>query len=258
MPAVEPAEHDAARLPVDRIREIRRTRRHPRPTQFDYLHLRRLLNDLAAALARVRGPVNDVLDVFCGTRPYEDLLPPGARCVGLDVTDAYGAADVVSDEFLPFEDESFDLVLCTEAFHYIADPHHGVSEIKRVLRPGGGVVITVPFVWPYDATILEHRYTGPELAALFDGWDDVEIVENGGRAVAWTTVTGLMVNSLEDRARRPARLARLFHAAFTGAYLAVNSAGAFLDRLERRYASGRYTLPMNLLLSARRPPNAAS
>lgn len=240
----------------DFLREIRQTRRHPRPTQFDYLHLRCLARDLKNTLASVSGPVNDVLDVFCGTRPYEDLLPPGARCIGFDVTDIYGAADVVSDEFLPFPDESFDLVVCTEAFHYVPDPVHGIAEMRRVLRPGGIVVITVPLVWPYDRTILEHRYTGPELAALFDGWEDVEVIENGGRAVSWTMLTGLMFSSLEGRTRGPARLAPLFRAAFMGAYLAINGAGMLLDRLEGRYASGAYALPMNLLLSARRPADA--
>ena len=124
-----------------------------------------------------------MLDIYCGSRPYEDLIPPGSRYTGLDIDDRYGTADVVTQEFLPFPDESFDLVLCTEGFHYVPDPIHGLAEIERVLRPGGRVVLTVPLVWQYDRTILEHRYTGPELAALLAGWDDVEVIENGGHAV---------------------------------------------------------------------------
>jgi SAM-dependent methyltransferase len=236
------------------FRELRRTRRHPRPTQSDYLHIRYLVRDLAASLERVPGPVRDALDIFCGTRPYDDLLPAGARCVGLDVEgNEYGVADVVTDEFLPFPDESFDLVLCTEAFHYVADPVQGVSEIRRVLRPGGSGVISVPLVWQYDRTILEHRYTGPELAALFEGWDDVVVIENGGLAVSWATLTGWMVNIAELHVSRRLRGRRLLHPAFVAAYMAINGVGAFLDRLERRFDRHPYTLPMNLLLTARRP-----
>ena len=107
----------------DLVAKMRRTRRHPRPTQFDYLHMRRLVDDLAATLARVGDNVTDVLDVYCGARPYDDLLPDGANVTGLDVPgNPYALADVVSDEFLPFPDESFDLVMCIEAFHYVPDP----------------------------------------------------------------------------------------------------------------------------------------
>jgi SAM-dependent methyltransferase len=99
------------------LEEIRRSRRHPRRTDYLYIHLRYLVDDLARTLATVRA--RDVLDVYCGARPYEDLLPEGARCIGLDVDQAYSSADVVSDRFLPFEDGSFDLVLCAQAFYFV-------------------------------------------------------------------------------------------------------------------------------------------
>ena len=89
------------------------------------------------------GPVRDVLDLYCGSRPYDDLFPAGADCVGLDVAgNPYGVADVVTDDFIPFPDASFDLVTCIEAFHYVEDPRHGVHEIRRVLRPGGTAIVT--------------------------------------------------------------------------------------------------------------------
>jgi SAM-dependent methyltransferase len=236
------------------LAKMRRTRRQPRATQFDYLHIRRLLDDLAAALAPLGADAKEVLDIYCGARPYDDLLPPGAAVTGLDIPgNPYGVADVVTEEFLPFEDESFDLVMCIEAFHYVTDPAHGVAEIGRVLRPGGHALVAVPLVWEYDRTILEHRYTGPELASLFAGWDDVTVVENGGRAVSWATLTGSLAGiiqwNLPDH-----RLLRLgVRPVFTGFYLVVNALGFLLDRVERRYVRSSATLPMNLLLTARRP-----
>src|SRR5215218_2546857 len=88
----------------------------------------------------------------------------------------YGVADVLSAQFLPFPDESFDLVMCVEGFHYLADPEDGVAEIRRVLRQGGHALISVPLVWEYDRTVLEHRFTGPSLKRLFSGWEDVSVV----------------------------------------------------------------------------------
>jgi SAM-dependent methyltransferase len=241
-------------LPPAVVAKMRRTRRYPRPTQFDYLHIRRLVDDLQEALARVADRVDDVLDIYCGTRPYDDLLPAGAKVIGLDVPgNPYGLAEVVSDEFLPFPDDSFDLVMCIEAFHYVPDPTVAVAEIARVLRRGGHAVVAVPFVWEYNRTILEHRYTGPELATLFHEWEDVTLVENGGRAVAWATLTasfaGMVQWNLPERPRRR----RALRPAFAAFYLLVNGAGLLLEQAERRYARTSLTLPMNLLLTARRP-----
>jgi SAM-dependent methyltransferase len=240
-------------IPTEAVEAARKSRRHPRPTQFDYLHLHSLVTDLAVALDRVAPHAVDVLDVFCGSRPYEDLLPTGASCVGFDLDGRYGVADVVSEEFLPFPDESFDLVLCIEAFHYVPDPESGVAELRRVLRRSGAVVIAVPFVWEYDRRVLEHRYTEPELAALFAEWDDVRIVENGGRVVATATSIGAMLELVRTWAARQRRL-RALDATFAAAFLLLNGGSVLLDRVERRYLAERpYRLPMNLLLTARRP-----
>jgi SAM-dependent methyltransferase len=244
-----------AREPMDRqeLEQTRRLRRHPRRTQFDYLHLKRLVDGLAEVLERVGRPESDVLDVFCGSRPYEDLLPPGSRCVGLDVTDEFGVADVVTDEFLPFGDDSFDLVISTEAFYYVRDPRHGVSELRRVLRPGGAVVLTVPLVWEYDRTLLEHRFTGPELEELFEGWEGVEVIENGGRAVAWALLGGVLLRSIQRRALRRRLPGGAVNRAFALLYAANNTLGARLDRVEAAYDWGSRTLPANVMLVARAP-----
>jgi SAM-dependent methyltransferase len=239
------------------VNRMRRTRRHPRPTQFDYLHIRRLVDDLTYVLTRVGKDAEDVLDLFCGTRPYDDLLPASARITGLDIPgNPYGVADVVSDEFLPFPDESFDLVMCIQGFYYIPDPQQGAAELKRVLRPGGHAVISVPLVWEYDRTVLENRFTGPSLARLFREWEEVTIVENGGRAVSWATLTGLIASMGEWHVPERLNLRRLLRPAFSGLYLVVNGVGLLLDGAERRLARSSLTLPMNLLVVARRPPGA--
>src|SRR5207249_3230751 len=116
---------------------------------------------------------------------YDDLFPHGARIVGLDVEDRFGVADVVTREFLPFDDESFDVVLCTQAFYYAEDPPRALAELRRVLRPGGTAVITVPVVWEYDRETIEHRFTEPGLRRLFADWAEVRVVESGGWGVTW-------------------------------------------------------------------------
>jgi SAM-dependent methyltransferase len=236
-------------LTPSELAAVRRSRRRPRRTQFDYLHLRLLIRDLEAALDRVERPVGDVLDVWCGSRPYDDLLPTEARRIGLDVPgNPYGLADIVSDEVLPFEEDSFDLVVCIEAFQWMRDPRHAVDEFSRVLRPGGTAIVAVPFAFEYDRDNFERRFTGNELLELFGAWDAVVLIENGGRGVAWTVLTGSLVSHVVARIGLPVLpwLAR-------GAYACLNAVGALLERTEARHAGGSVTLPMNLLITARKP-----
>jgi SAM-dependent methyltransferase len=243
-------------LPPEELDAIRRSRRHPRLTQFDYLHLRYMIVGLTEVLQSVPGPVGDVLDVWCGSRPYDDLLPRAARHVAFDVeSNPYGVADVVSDDFLPFADESFDLAVCIQAFQYVPVPETAIAEFRRVLRPGGTVVVALPFAFEYDPSILERRYTGPQLVALFDGWEDVQLHESGGRAITWAVLTASLVRNVEKRATR-GRVLRTLRPLFRGAYALVNGLGLALAKIEARQV-GTGALPMNLLITARAPRRPA-
>ncbi|MGH3134035.1 MAG: class I SAM-dependent methyltransferase [Gaiellaceae bacterium] len=240
----------------DTLRAIRRSRRHPAITQYDYLHLRALVKGLRETIAEIPGPVRDVLDVWCGSRPYEDLLPAGARCVGLDVEgNPYGVADVVSNELLPFPDESFDLLTCIEAFQFMADPDSAVSEFARVLRPGGTALVSLVFGHEYDRRVaFEGRYTEQQLRTLFAGWDDVRVREDGGRTITWTVLTGSLIHGLEQRIGATS-VRRIAGAVFASGYALVNAVGLALQRAEA-VNDGPAALPMNLTLTARKPRRA--
>lgn len=67
------------------------------------------------------------------------------RLGGLDnlVRAAYPKVDMMS---LPYEESTFDLVLHSDTLEHVPDPARGLEECKRVLRPGGWLVMTVPTV----------------------------------------------------------------------------------------------------------------
>ena len=83
------------------------------------------LNDLKEGVNRLR---------------FHDSL--GAHCGG---TWAFTTADITS---LPFDDNTFDLVICSEVMEHIPDEKKAASEILRVLKPGHDLVVTVPRFWP--------------------------------------------------------------------------------------------------------------
>jgi SAM-dependent methyltransferase len=223
------------------VAAIRRSRLQPKRTDHLYLHLRRLRDDLAEAIRELH--VRDVLDVYCGARPYEPLFAARARYVGLDIDDAYGCADVVSDEFLPFPDGSFDLCLCTQAFYFVPDPERAVAEFARVLRPGGHALLTLPVVYPGT----ERLYAPLQLRELFTAWEDVMVVDNGGTAVSIATLSAYFLHQIEKRLPRP------IAPALAAVYVALNAAGEAADAFERRFLGSADALPANLLVRATRP-----
>ena len=103
-------------------------------------------------------PYRAVLDVGCGTGAVLSMIPrrPGVRLCGVDlapemieVAQARLGSDVelkVGDsEHLPWPDSSFDCVICTFSFHHYPQPEKVLSEMYRVLRDGGHVIIADPW-----------------------------------------------------------------------------------------------------------------
>jgi SAM-dependent methyltransferase len=131
---------------------------------------RGLRRELAPLLRQLEG---DVLDVGCGRKPYRHLVP-AARYVGLDVDSAVTRTLAAADFFydgtkFPFADGSFDGALCSQVLEHVFTPETFLVEISRVLRPGGTLVLAVPFVWdeheqPHDFA----RYSSFGLRSLLE------------------------------------------------------------------------------------------
>ena len=100
-------------------------------------------------------PFSDLLDCGCGTGPMLTLLHekyPEKHYTGIDLTprmievakakNMEGVDLVVGDcEHLPFEEGSFDAVICCESFHHYPDPQAFFDSVYRVLRPGGRFIL---------------------------------------------------------------------------------------------------------------------
>ena len=97
----------------------------------------------------------DLLDCGCGTGPMISLLHgrwPERHYTGLDLTPKMievarakvltNVRFVVGDcEDIPFEDSSFDVVICSMSFHHYPNPQDFFDSVSRVLRPGGKLVL---------------------------------------------------------------------------------------------------------------------
>ena len=109
--------------------------------------------DMIRRWAAVNGRI---LDNGCGLGTYLQALAPfSAQRFGLEVESdrarqalptATGIVQAVG-ESLPFADDSFDCVLSNEVIEHVLDDRQALSEMARVTRPGGRVVIFCPNRW---------------------------------------------------------------------------------------------------------------
>jgi SAM-dependent methyltransferase len=74
---------------------------------------------------------------------------------------------------IPFPENSFDVVLCNHVLEHVRDDIKAMSEISRVLKPGGYAVMQVPFFSPIpDTTIEDTSITDPRQREKLFGQDD--------------------------------------------------------------------------------------
>jgi SAM-dependent methyltransferase len=182
--------------------------------------------------AWVGGPGLRVLDLGCRDGALTSAYLGGNNVVGVDVDRealACAAARGVEtawvdlDDPLPFEDESFDVVVAAEVLEHLRLPERVVAEARRVLRPGGLFVGSVPNCFrlksrlrfllgrqPESDPTLLHLFDPSAVCRLLEAFDDVETRCIAGRLVR---LSGrLFANDIAFRARKP-RLAAAMRSA---------------------------------------------
>jgi SAM-dependent methyltransferase len=176
-------------------------RLHPSRTSVQYAVRKPLLDWLAAQDVRALR----VLDVGCGDRPYEALLAGAAEIVGFDVpgnphADLHGSIDAI-----PVEDASFDVVLCLQVLEHVPDPAAAVRELRRVVKPGGRVLLSTHGVYPFHPNPDDlWRWTHDGLERLFranGAWSSVTVRPGAGTAATVAMLVAHVIDLLAKRVR---------------------------------------------------------
>ncbi|HEX7724160.1 MAG TPA: class I SAM-dependent methyltransferase [Candidatus Paceibacterota bacterium] len=151
-------------------------------TYWWYRVRREIVHDL---LNRYYGSRTDlsILDIGCGTGALMKELESRGTVAGTDYSESalefcrsrgitnVKQADIVA---LPYADNSFDVAILFDVLEHIKDDAAALREIKRILKPGGRVLIAVPafmFLWGANDIDVHHfrRYTLPRLKQEING-----------------------------------------------------------------------------------------
>ena len=178
-----------------------------------------------------------VLDIGCGKRPYRRFLA-AKEYVGID-PDSNVEPDVVANvPGLPFENESFDGVLCTEVLEHTAEPKEALKDIHRVLKSGGLLYLSAPMSWclHYEPDDY-YRFTKYGLEHLLKkaGFEVLEIRRIGGFASLCAQRKIDVFYFLLLRLKIPAFLVLVFLAPFSILSYLLSSV---FDKIDKRDALG--------------------
>lgn len=201
------AEGDRAlsdRLP-QRLRAVAvRLRPVARPLLTHRSHATR---DLVPTFVAALPAAASVLNVGAGERTY------GPNVVNLDIAPGRSIHVVGIAEELPFRDGVFDAVVFQAVLEHVRDASAALREIARVLRPGGSVLVEVPFIQGYHPTPGDYRrftVTGLKAELERQGFEveDSGIAVGPASAMAWVAAEylALLVSGRSARAYRIARI----------------------------------------------------
>jgi hypothetical protein len=172
--------------------EVRRSMTEPRDSgmdlvrpslrDFTYLDCRRRAELIAEQAAKLPPQVRRLLDVGGKGKPYACFF--AGRVVShyvLDVAPAY-SVDVVGDaRSMPFCDASMDVVLITQVLEHVPDPIAVIGEIRRVLKPGGTLLLSVPSIFPQHGSPGDYwRYMPQGLEWILRDFHNVTVKGEAG------------------------------------------------------------------------------
>lgn len=220
---------------------------HVKPWHFQYTAVFYLHRDLKRLLRQYGG---NILDVGCGEKPYRGWFGQVSSYIGIDVYQGE-QVDVVIEPCSrwPLPESAFDVALCTQVLEHVTDLHLTLSEIHRVLRPGGTVIASFPFL--YNEHGIPHdyrRFSAYGAQQLFADWE-VQLIQRQG--AIGTTLNTLFLNWLYDWTNQWKGVRWLRRALLPGWMLfclLCNVIALIVDRVD---TTGRFY--NNVLVVARKP-----
>jgi SAM-dependent methyltransferase len=114
-----------------------------------------------------------IVDIGAGSKRWADVM-------SVDVFNYPGIDYCAYAEKLPFKDNSVDMIISSSAIEHFRSMRKVYDEFVRVIKPGGMIFISAPFVYPFHAEPSDyHRWSAN---GLIDDFSEFELIDSGGYA----------------------------------------------------------------------------
>jgi len=145
----------------------------------------------------------DVVDVGCGNGKYRDLvknLPGVTSYTGIDFYKTK-VANIVADLNKPLSvsSNSFNVAICLSVIEHLQEPQLALDEMYRILRPGGYLLLSTPWVYPYHHEPNDYfRFSRYALKYMLEksGFEVNLILPTGGKFRVFLSFLALWFPSL--------------------------------------------------------------
>jgi SAM-dependent methyltransferase len=137
--------------------------------------MKKILSEKLVAFYAAHASDKKTLDVGSRRQRHAAWFP---NAITVDI-DPKSNPDIVADAHaLPFEDGTFEIVILREVLEHVRDPRQVLSELHRVLKPGGQLLLSTRFLFPiHEAPVDRWRFTRYLLIELLEAWEDVVVVD---------------------------------------------------------------------------------
>ena len=132
-----------------------------------------------------------ILEVGCGNQPYRHFLPADCKYSGLEwaqAVDEFAMPSRVPDvtyysgDRFPFADASYENVFHTEVLEHVMDYRTFLAECRRVLKPGGSLMFSIPFQARFHFIPHDYwRFTPSGLKTILEdaGFGEITVKPRG-------------------------------------------------------------------------------
>jgi SAM-dependent methyltransferase len=154
------------------------------------------------------GTLGRVLNIGAGGDVADELARAGIHATAVDI-DPERKPDILAsvENLEPFGDATVDAIFCLEVLEHVGNPHAAAEAIHRVLRPGGLVIGSTPFLLGvHDQPRDYYRYTSHGLSLVFSRFEQLVL---RGRNGYFAAVAVLITRRFAAGTPRDRRLAGL-------------------------------------------------
>jgi SAM-dependent methyltransferase len=180
-----------------------------------------------------------VADIGCGEQPFCKLVENmKATYVGVDITqNSQNSVDIIAPiTKIPLTNDSLDVIICTEVLEHVSDTYKAFKELSRLIKPGGVIIITVPFAYPLHEEPFDFvRLTSYQLrqCAKDNNLDVVELITSGNELEVLATILDNMWIRMNSK--------KIFFIRLISRVI-INSFVIILNKIIGRYLSKKYYL----------------